>query len=67
MFDSLGGADLATNGVRRLHHHREAFVSNVDRVLAMRLSCEEEESGNGCVRRVLGSLIPLGVRCVVSI
>eukprot|EP00903_Cladosiphon_okamuranus_P014186 g13181.t3 len=48
-FDSVGGVDLATNRVRRLHHHREVFVSNVDGVLAMRFSCEEEKSGKGCV------------------
>lgn len=35
---------------RRLVHRREAFASNVDGVLAMRLSCKEEESGRGCLR-----------------
>ncbi|CAB1106634.1 GH95 [Ectocarpus sp. CCAP 1310/34] len=34
----------------RLVHRREAFASNVDGVLAMRLSCKEEESGRGCLR-----------------
>lgn len=62
MFESVGGIDTGTSGARRLRHHREAFVSNVDGVLAMRLSCKEEGSGKGCLRRVLlwGS-IALGV------
>lgn len=34
------------------HHHREAFASNVEGVLAMRLSCRDGESGRGCLRRV---------------
>lgn len=62
-FDSAGGIDPGVTGARRLHHHREAFVSSVDGVLAMRLSCEEEGSGKGCVRRVLaGGSVALGVR-----
>ena len=39
------------DGVRHLHH-REAFASKVDGVLAMRLTCEEEGGGRGCLRRV---------------
>ncbi|CAM9315795.1 unnamed protein product [Scytosiphon promiscuus] len=31
------------------HHYREAFASNVDGVLAMRLSCEDRNSGRGCL------------------
>ncbi|CAN0310625.1 unnamed protein product, partial [Ectocarpus fasciculatus] len=37
---------------RRLVHRREAFASNADGVLAMRLSCKEEESGRGCLSLV---------------
>lgn len=66
VFGSVGGVDPDTNRARRLHHRREAFVSNVDGVLAMRLNCKEEESGKGCVRRVLGGLVAPGVRCLVS-
>ena len=39
------------HGMRRLHH-REVFASKVDGVLAMRLTCEEEDGGRGCLRRV---------------
>lgn len=52
-FGSVGGFDPGTSRAQRLRHHREAFVSNVDGVLAMRLSCQEEGSGKGCVRRVV--------------
>ncbi|CAM9596851.1 unnamed protein product, partial [Hapterophycus canaliculatus] len=46
----------ANSQPRRLyHHHREAFASNVDGVLAMRLACKEGESGGGCLRRVMRS------------
>ncbi|CAN0554072.1 unnamed protein product, partial [Ectocarpus sp. 12 AP-2014] len=52
---SLGLGFGASRGQRerRLVHRREAFASNVDGVLAMRLSCKEEESGRGCLSLVV--------------
>ncbi|CAN0237434.1 unnamed protein product, partial [Ascophyllum nodosum] len=38
-----------TSTPRRHEHHREAFASYVDGVLAMRLTCREEGSGQGCL------------------
>lgn len=67
VFGSVGGLDLGASRARRLRHYREAFVSNVDGVLAIRLSCEEEESGKSCLRRVVGGLVALGVDCLVSV
>lgn len=51
-FGSVRGVEPNESPVHLLHH-REAFASNVDGVLAMRLSCKEEKSGKGCLRRVL--------------
>ncbi|CAM9849542.1 unnamed protein product [Pylaiella littoralis] len=47
-FGSVGGVEPNASPVRLLHR-REVFASNVDGVLAMRLSCKEEESGKGCL------------------
>lgn len=37
-------------GNKKLSHHREAFASHVNKVLAMRVGCVEQDTGEGCLR-----------------